>query len=92
MSKRRPVLVTLCTYRYGEGFEVARVLRRRSRLFALVTAKRLLPVVETTRYPDVYHRAVQRAPFCDLVYSARRPERVESEVRIVPSVGEVGVW
>ena len=92
MSKRRPVLVTLCTYRYGEGFEVARVLRRRSRLFALVTAKRLLPVVETTRYPDVYHRAVQRAPYCKVARGARRPEQVDPEVRIVKSVGEVGVW
>lgn len=83
--------ITLFTYEWPHTFNATRTIRRRTQFGALFAAKRALVPheVETTR--GCYHRDVPRRAYCVIRRGARKAEIVNAAVRIVKSVGELGV-
>lgn len=88
---RRPFEVLLFRPESG-GWEVDRTVRRRSRVAARVTARKLLAprAAQVTRY--TYHEEARRLWLADVYAPGGTHESLEAERIIVPSVGEIGVW
>lgn len=92
MSAMRTVRIWIFTHDPAEGcFTASRKLRARTPAGATLFARAALASHEVVTTRGCYHRDVGRGAYAALLRGARKATIIEAPVRIVPSVGELGV-